>query len=100
MAIGADVADEAAVARLFAEAAAALGGLDLLVVNSSIQKDAPAGEMTLDDWRGVLDVNLTGQFLCCREAIRTFRAGARWGEVGRGRRGRWGRSCAWARCTR
>jgi glucose 1-dehydrogenase len=43
------------------------------VANSGIQKDAAVGEMTLKDWQAVLSVNLTGQFLCCREAIKAFR---------------------------
>lgn len=73
VAIGADVSREDEVERLFREAVEGLGGLDVLVANSGIQKDAPAGEMTLTDWNTVLGVNLTGQFLCCREAIRVFR---------------------------
>lgn len=75
VALGADVSREEEVAQLFAEATAALGGLDLMVANSGIQKDAVIGEMTLADWNAVMGVNLTGQFLCCREAIRAFRAG-------------------------
>ena len=86
VAIGADVSREDEVARLFAQAAEALGGLDVLVSNSGIQKDAPVGEMTLADWEAVIGVNLTGQFLCLREAIRAFRAGPdRAGPDGTGR---------------
>ena len=73
VAIGADVSREEEVVRLFADAAAALGGLDVLVANSGLQKDAAVAEMTLADWNTVIGVNLTGQFLCCREAIRAFR---------------------------
>jgi glucose 1-dehydrogenase len=73
IAIKADVSQEEEVARLFREAIAGLGRLDLLVANSGIQKDAAIAEMTLAEWQAVLDVNLTGQFLCCREAIRSFR---------------------------
>ena len=73
VALGADVSHEEEVERLFAVSEAALGGLDLLVANSGIQRDAPVAEMSLDDWNRVLDVNLTGQFLCCREAVRAFR---------------------------
>ncbi|RZW13201.1 MAG: SDR family oxidoreductase, partial [Desulfobulbaceae bacterium] len=46
---------------------------DILVNNAGIQRDAPFDEMTLDQWRKVIDVNLTGQFLCAREAIREFK---------------------------
>lgn len=75
VALGADVSDEKAVAGLVDRTVAELGGLDVLVANSGIQKDAPIGEMTLADWNVVISLNLTGQFLCCREAIRAFRAG-------------------------
>jgi len=49
------------------------GGLDILVANAGIQRDAPFGEMTLAQWREVIDVNLTGQFVCAQEAVRQFR---------------------------
>ncbi|MBP0493809.1 SDR family oxidoreductase [Roseomonas indoligenes] len=75
VAIGADVSEEAEAVRLVNETVAEFGGLDLLVSNSGIQKDAKLGEMTLKDWQAVIAVNLTGQFLCCREAVRAFRAG-------------------------
>ena len=48
------------------------GTIDILVNNAGIQKDAPIEKMQLDDWQRVLAVNLTGQFLCAREAIREF----------------------------
>ena len=75
VALQADVSDEAAVQALVGGAVEALGGLDLLVANSGIQKDALVGEMSLKDWEAVIGLNLTGQFLCCREAIRAFRQG-------------------------
>ena len=74
LALRADVSREAEVATLFHQAVEALGRLDLLVANSGIQQDVPAGEMSLEQWQKVIDVNLTGQFLCCRAAIRQFRA--------------------------
>lgn len=83
VALGADVAREEEVERLFRDAVEGLGGLDVLVANSGIQKDAPVASMSLADWRAVLDVNLTGQFLCCREAVRTFRARDPGDRVGR-----------------
>jgi glucose 1-dehydrogenase len=73
IAIGGDVSKEADVKTLFSKAVETLGGLDIVVTNSGLQKDAPISEMTIADWQGVLDVNLTGQFLCCREAIAIFR---------------------------
>ena len=75
VALGADVSREEDVAGLIDRTVAEFGGLDVLVANSGIQKDAPVGEMTLADWNAVISLNLTGQFLCCREAIRAFRAG-------------------------
>ncbi len=71
--VGANVTDESDVARLFDETIAAFGRVDVLVANSGAQKDSPVADMTLDDWRAVIDLDLTGQFLCCREAVRRFR---------------------------
>ncbi|VVN21575.1 Glucose 1-dehydrogenase 1 [Pseudomonas fluorescens] len=72
IAIGADVSKEDDVERLFAQTLDAFGSLDILVANSGLQKDAPAVDMTLADWNAVINVNLTGQFLCARAALRIF----------------------------
>ncbi|MCH4878732.1 glucose 1-dehydrogenase [Pseudomonas sp. TMW22090] len=72
IAIGADVAKEEDVERLFAQTLEAFGSLDILVANSGLQKDAPAVDMSLADWNQVIGVNLTGQFLCARAALRVF----------------------------
>ena len=61
----------------------ALGGVDILVANAGLQQDAASHEMTLDQWRKVIDVNLTGQFLCCRAAIRAFLAQGMLPEISR-----------------
>lgn len=74
LAVQGNVAREADVERLFEATVSTFGGLDILVANSGIQKDAPISTMSLDDWQAVIDVNLTGQFLCARAAIRHFRA--------------------------
>ncbi|MDR6162944.1 SDR family oxidoreductase [Pseudomonas fluorescens] len=80
LAIGADVSKEDEVERLFKETIDAFGSLDILVANSGLQKDAAAVDMTLDDWNTVIGVNLTGQFLCARAALRIFqRQGVREG---------------------
>jgi glucose 1-dehydrogenase len=73
LALQGSTSEEADVARLFEQAAAKFGGIDILIANAGIQKDAPIAEMTLSDWQAVVDVNLTGQFLCAREAIKRFR---------------------------
>src|SRR5438045_837647 len=70
IAIQADVGDEMQVQSMFREAIAAFGTLDILVNNAGLQKDAPFHELTLDQWNRVINVNLTGQFLCAREAVR------------------------------
>ena len=67
-----DVSKEADVQQMFASTVAEFGSVDILVNNAGIQKDAPFQEMTLDQWNLVLGINLTGQFLCAREAVRTF----------------------------
>ncbi|MCK8783931.1 glucose 1-dehydrogenase [Roseomonas sp. NAR14] len=70
----ADVSDEASVERLFTETVARYGAVDVLVANSGLQQDAAFAEMTLAQWDKVISVNLTGQFLCAREALKRFRA--------------------------
>ena len=73
MAIKADVSDEAQVQAMFAEMIESLGTVDILVNNAGLQRDAAFDEMTLDQWNMVIGVNLTGQFLCAREAVREFK---------------------------
>ena len=72
IAVGGDVSKEEDVERLFATTVETFGALDILVANSGLQRDAPTIEMSLADWNKVLDVNLTGQFLCARAALRQF----------------------------
>lgn len=69
-ALQADVTDEAAVARLMQDVEARHGRLDILVNNAGTSIRKPAHEMSLDEWRHVIDANLTSTFLCCREAHR------------------------------
>jgi glucose 1-dehydrogenase len=68
----ADVSREDQVAAMFAHAIKELGTLDILVNNAGLQRDAKFQSMTLAEWNTVLGINLTGQFLCAREAIREF----------------------------
>ena len=74
IAVQCNVASESDVERLFDDTIQAFGGLDILVANSGIQKDAAFADMSLEQWKAVIDVNLTGQFLCARAAVRRFRA--------------------------
>ncbi|TXF79370.1 glucose 1-dehydrogenase [Chryseobacterium sp.] len=67
-----DVSKEDEVIKMFHEVVEQLGTVDILVNNAGIQKDAKFTEMTLDQWNAVIGVNLTGQFLCAREAIKEF----------------------------
>ena len=69
----ADVSDEGQVQDMFQKMFSEFGTIDILINNAGLQKDAPFDEMTLDDWKLVIDVNLTGQFLCAREAVREFK---------------------------
>jgi glucose 1-dehydrogenase len=73
VAVRADVSREEDVLALFRAAKQAFGTVDILVNNAGLQVDAPLCEMTLAQWQRVIDVNLTGQFLCAREAVREFR---------------------------
>src|SRR5262249_13203724 len=70
--VRADVSDEDQVEAMFDEAIARLGTLDIVVANAGLQRDAPFEEMTLAQWHTVIGVNLTGQFLCARAAVREF----------------------------
>ncbi len=72
MIIKADVGNEAEVKAMFAETIHQYGTVDILINNAGLQKDAKFHEMTLDQWNHVLNINLTGQFLCAREAIKEF----------------------------
>jgi glucose 1-dehydrogenase len=72
LAIKADVSSEEEVAGLFEQAIAHFGTIDILVNNAGLQRDSPFKDMTLAEWRKVLDVNLTGQFLCARRAVAEF----------------------------
>lgn len=80
IAIQADVSSEEDVTRMVARAHDELGGLDLLVNNAGIEKQVPLLEMELDLWNAVLATNLTGAFLCMREAGKVM-AGAGGGTI-------------------
>jgi glucose 1-dehydrogenase len=68
----ADVSDEGQVVGMFAHMLEEFGTIDILVANAGLQRDASVTEMTLAQWHKVIDVNLTGQFLCAREATKEF----------------------------
>jgi glucose 1-dehydrogenase len=68
----ADVASEDQVAGMFRAMVQQFGTIDILVANAGLQRDSAFHEMTLTQWNTVIGVNLTGQFLCAREAIREF----------------------------
>jgi glucose 1-dehydrogenase len=72
IALRADVSDESQVVEMFREMKARFGTIDILVNNAGLQQDAHFHEMTLAQWNKVIAVNLTGQFLCSREAVREF----------------------------
>jgi glucose 1-dehydrogenase len=72
IAIKADVSSEAEVAAMFDQMLKRFGTIDILVNNAGLQRDSAFKEMTLAQWNTVLGVNLTGQFLCARQAITEF----------------------------
>ncbi|HEY7019801.1 MAG TPA: SDR family NAD(P)-dependent oxidoreductase [Ktedonobacterales bacterium] len=72
LAVSVDVTDEASVTALFARTAAAFGPVDILVNAAGAFARAPLAEMTTATWDAVLNVNLRGTFLCCREAFRVM----------------------------
>jgi len=73
IAIKADVSKEAEVQGMFKTMFDAFGTIDILVANAGLQRDAAIDEMTLEQWNTVISINLTGQFLCAREAVREFK---------------------------
>jgi glucose 1-dehydrogenase len=68
----ADVSREDEVQAMFSRMIERFGTIDILVNNAGLQRDAAFHDMTLAQWNTVIGVNLTGQFLCAREAIREF----------------------------
>lgn len=68
----ADVSKEEEVQAMFEAMYKEFGTIDILVNNAGLQKDASFVDMTLAQWQTVIDINLTGQFLCAREAAREF----------------------------
>lgn len=71
--VAADVAREDEVVAMFRKAIADLGTVDILVANAGMEKDAMVADMSVADWDRVISVNLSGAFLCSREALREFR---------------------------
>lgn len=76
-----DVAEEAAWESVVARAVEAFGRLDVLVNNAGISTARPATEMTLEEWRRVMAVNLDGVFLGTKHAVRAMRSGGRGGAI-------------------
>jgi glucose 1-dehydrogenase len=72
IAFAADVSQEAQVDAMVSAAVERFGTVHILVANAGIERPAPIQEMTLEQWQSVLDVNLTGSFLCARAAVREF----------------------------
>jgi glucose 1-dehydrogenase len=73
IAIKADVSKEDQVVAMYQQICKEFGTIDILVSNAGVQRDAPLEKMTLDQWNAVIGINLTGQFLCCREAVKEFK---------------------------
>jgi glucose 1-dehydrogenase len=71
--IPANISQEGQVQTMFKNAIEELGTIDILVNNAGIQSNAPIDKMTVEQWNTVIGTNLTGQFLCAREAIREFK---------------------------
>jgi glucose 1-dehydrogenase len=72
IAIRANIAQEEEVLAMFAQMYQEFGTIDILVNNAGLQKDAALVDMTMEEWSFVIGVNLTGQFLCAREAAKAF----------------------------
>lgn len=77
LAVSCDVADEAAVAAMFAQAVDRFGSVDILINNAGVGETCPVEELALADWRRIIDTNLTGAFLCAKHAFPIMRAAGR-----------------------
>ncbi len=75
IAVAADVSDEAQVSAMMDEAVRWRGGIDFLVNNAAIIRDRTLAKMSRGEWDAVLDVNLTGVYLCCRHGLAAMREG-------------------------
>jgi glucose 1-dehydrogenase len=73
IAVRADVSREEQVLAMFSGVLEEFGTVDILVNNAGVQRDAPIDVMTIEQWNTVININLTGQFLCAREAIKEFK---------------------------
>ncbi len=71
--IQADVSKEDQVLNMYQQIYKEFGTIDILVSNAGVQRDSPLEKMTLEQWNTVLSINLTGQFLCCREAVKEYK---------------------------
>jgi len=69
----ADVSKEEQVQAMFQRMCNEFGTIDILINNAGLQRDAALDQMTLEQWNTVININLTGQFLCAREAVREFK---------------------------
>ncbi|MCX4578745.1 SDR family oxidoreductase [Streptomyces sp. NBC_01571] len=69
----ADVSQEDQVVDMVSHMVDEFGTIDVMVANAGLQRDAALTDMTVEQWQKVLDVNLTGQFLCAREAAKEFK---------------------------
>jgi glucose 1-dehydrogenase len=67
-----DVSNESEVVDMFQQTVKRYGTIDILINNAGMQSDAHFHDMTIDQWNKVIAINLTGQFLCAREAIKEF----------------------------
>lgn len=77
----ADVTDKEQVAALYDAAEAAFGKVDISIQNAGVITIAKVENLTIEEWRKVLDVNTTGVFLCCQEAIARMRKHGQGGRV-------------------
>ena len=73
--VAADVSDPAAVRAMMASIRNLWGGIDFLINNAGIVRDRSVAKMTPDEWQGVLDVNLSGVFYCCKFGLEVMRDG-------------------------
>jgi 3-oxoacyl-[acyl-carrier protein] reductase len=83
MAVATDISDEGSVEAMVAMAQDAFGRIDILVNNAAMLKNLKIGpfwQLPIDEWRGAIDVNITGSYLCARAVVPGMQA-AKWGRI-------------------
>lgn len=77
LAVQADVSDPTSITKMFEEVKSKWGKLDILVNNAGILQSKPFGEISLEDWNQMININLRGQYFCAQQAVKLMESSGR-----------------------